>query len=263
MPKVHVNDIEMYYEIRGQGVPLVLIHGLGSSARDWEAQVPEFAQAYRVVTVDLRGHGRSDAPQGPYSIDMFASDLAALLQVLSLMPAHVIGLSMGSAVAWHLALDYPQVVHTLVLTNMSAEVPVKTWSARWTFYSRVLMVHVLGMHQVGKLLAPKLFPRPEQADQRRKMIQRWAQNDKNAYLRALYTLKNWSVMDRLGEVQCPVLVVASDQDYSSLTHKKEYTLRMPRAELVVIEDARHALPLEKPAAFNAAVMKFLASNATT
>jgi 3-oxoadipate enol-lactonase len=263
MPKLRVNDIEMYYEIIGQGDPLLFIHGLGSSARDWESQLPEFSMAFEVITLDLRGHGSSDAPNGPYHIGLFASDVAALIRKLSKVPVHVVGLSMGSAVAWHLAIDYPDLVRTLVLTNMSAEMPVKTWAARWFFYSRVLIVSVLGMHRMARMLAPKLFPKPEQAEQRIKMIQRWSQNDKKAYLNSLYALKDWSVMDRLEGVKCPVLVLASDGDYSPLTHKEAYTQRMEKAQLVVVKDAHHALPLENPMAFNAAVMHFLAHSATT
>lgn len=263
MPTIKVNNIEMYYEISGNGAPLLFIHGLGSSSKDWEEQVPAFSKNYRVITVDLRGHGRSEAPQGPYTIDLFAADVAALLRELETEPAHVAGLSMGSAVAWHLALDYPEVVRTLVLTNMSAEVPVKTPSAYWLFYSRVFIVRLLGMRRMGKVLAPELFPRPDQARQRQKMIRRWAENDKNTYLHALYALKNWSVMNRLGAVQCPVLVMAADRDYSPLAHKKEYTRRMPRAELKIITDTRHALPLEKPAEYNAEIGRFLARFSTT
>jgi pimeloyl-ACP methyl ester carboxylesterase len=258
MPKIKVNDIEMYYEISGQGDPLIFIHGLGSSARDWEFQVPKFTEVYQVVTVDLRGHGRSESPKGPYTIALFALDVAALVRELFRKPVHVVGLSMGSAVAWHLALDYPEVVRTLVLTNMSAEVPVKTWAMRLAFYSRVMIVRMLGMHMMGRVLAPRLFPEPGQTDLRRKMIERWGQNNKEGYMNSLYALKNWGIMDRLEEIQCPVLVMSADQDYSPLDHKKEYTRRMPQAELVVIQKARHALPLEKPEAFNAAVLNFLA-----
>jgi 3-oxoadipate enol-lactonase len=262
MPKIQVNDIEMYYEISGQGDPLIFIHGLGSSTRGWEVQVPEFSRTYQVITMDLRGHGRSDVPIGPYSIDLFASDVAALVRGLFQKPVHVVGLSMGSAVAWQLALDYPDLVRTLVLANMSAEVPVKSWAMRLAFYSRVMVVRLLGMQQMGRVLAPRLFPEPGQADLRRKMIEHWGQNDKKGYLRSLYALKNWSVKDRLEEVQCPVLVMAADQDYSPLDHKREYTRRMPQAELVVIQNAHHALPLEKPEAFNAAVLNFLARRKT-
>lgn len=257
MPKTKINDIDIHYETSGQGVPLLFIHGLGSSLRDWEAQVAAFSRDYQVITVDLRGHGQSDKPAGPYSIGLFAADVAGLLDHLKTGPAHVVGLSMGSAVAWHLALDHSQVVRTLVLTNMSAAVPVKGLRARCAFYIRVFIIRVLGMKKLGEILARRLLPKPEHAVQRQTLIRRWAENDKKASLTALYALKNWSVMDRLADVKCPVLVVASDQDYSPLEHKEEYVRRMPRAELTVVDDARHGLPLEWPEIYNDRVRAFL------
>lgn len=82
MPKIQSNGINLYYEIHGEGQPLLLIHGLGSSARDWEMQVDEFAKSFRVITLDLRGHGQSDQPRGPYSLSMFAADTVGLLKGL-------------------------------------------------------------------------------------------------------------------------------------------------------------------------------------
>ncbi len=71
MPKKLVGDIEIYYEITGEGEPLLLVHGLGSSTRDWEEQVPIFSQKYQVITVDIRGHGETDKPKGAYDISNF------------------------------------------------------------------------------------------------------------------------------------------------------------------------------------------------
>src|SRR5690349_9844570 len=117
MPTVQVNSIRLYYEIHGTGQPLVFIHGLGSSTRDWEAQVPEFSKSYQVVTFDLRGHGRSGKPAGPYSMAMFSADLADLLETLDIAAAHVVGLSLGGAIAFQFALDDPARVRTLTIVN--------------------------------------------------------------------------------------------------------------------------------------------------
>jgi 3-oxoadipate enol-lactonase len=77
MPKIQSNGINLYYEIHGEGQPLLLIHGLGSSARDWEYQVAEFSESYEVITFDLRGHGQSDKPAGPYSMELTAPTWSA------------------------------------------------------------------------------------------------------------------------------------------------------------------------------------------
>ena len=90
MPTLSANNIKLYYEEQGDGQPLVFIHGLGSSTDDWESQVPEFSQYYRVITFDLRGHGKSEKPAGPYQIPMMVADLAGLLQTLNVPAVHLV-----------------------------------------------------------------------------------------------------------------------------------------------------------------------------
>ena len=78
MPKFRCNDIDLFYEITGKGEPIVFIHGLGSSGRDWEYQIDYFSDHYQVIVLDVRGHGNSDKPPGPYSIPLFARDLSLI-----------------------------------------------------------------------------------------------------------------------------------------------------------------------------------------
>jgi pimeloyl-ACP methyl ester carboxylesterase len=110
---------------------------------------------------------------------------------------------------------------------------------------------------VGRLLAHTLFVKPEQDDLRRTFVRRWAQNDKQAYLQAMDAIMRWSVADRLGRIPTPTLLVSSDEDYTPVTAKRRMAARMPNAEVAVVGDARHALPVERPAAFNATVEAFL------
>ena len=82
VPKLNINNIEIYYEISGQGEPLLLIHGLGSCSEDWQLQVPVLSQYYRILTPDLRGHGKSDKPPQRYNVDITTSDIVELLKSL-------------------------------------------------------------------------------------------------------------------------------------------------------------------------------------
>ena len=100
MPLKPVNNINMYYEVLGHGEPLLFIHGLGSSTRDWENQIDFFSKNYQVILVDVRGHGQTDKPPGSYSISMFANDIAGLLDQLELPSVHVVGISMGGMIAF-------------------------------------------------------------------------------------------------------------------------------------------------------------------
>ena len=257
MPQKLIRDININYEIIGDGQPLLFIHGLGSSLRDWEEQVPVFSKKFKVITLDLRGHGQTDKPKGPYSISMFAEDIAELIKSLKVDPVHVVGISLGGAIGFHLAINHPYITKSLVVVNMSASVPIKTLKEKQMFFLRVLIVKMMGMRKMGEVLAKRLFIKPEQEELRERMASRWAENDKKAYLSSLKTLKNWSVLERLHEIKCPTLVVSADEDYTPLSAKEEYTALIPNAKLVVIEDARHAVSVEKPGELNTILMDFL------
>lgn len=260
MSRLRTNDIELFYEVQGEGEPLVLLHGLGSSTWDWEPQVPEFSKNYRVVSLDLRGHGRSDKPLGPYTIPMFAADTAGLLNVLGIESAHIVGLSLGGAVAFQLALDAPALVKTLVIVNSGPSMAGPGGDIQKEVDSRVAIVDQLGMRGMGQALAPRLFPKPEHASQRENLIERWAENDPRAYIDALKSMVGWDVVKQIGSIQCPTLVIASDQDYTPVALKEAYAKLMPNAQVVVIPDAHHAVTLERPQAFNAVLAQFLAEH---
>lgn len=116
MPQATVGDIEIYYEIQGQGDPLLLIMGLGGNLLDWGQTVPNaLAESFQVILFDNRGAGRSGQPPGPYSMPQMAADAAGLLAHLDIASAHVFGVSMGGMIAQNLALDFPERVDKLVL----------------------------------------------------------------------------------------------------------------------------------------------------
>ncbi len=261
MPKLNVGDVELYYETVGQGEPLLFIHGLGSSARDWQLQVDFFAEHYQVVTFDARGHGQSDKPPGPYGVPLFAQDSAGLIKALHLAPTHVVGVSMGGMMALQLALDAPDLVRSIVVVNSTSEIVARSWRDYVTFFQRLFVTRVLGMRRTGEFLGKRLFPKPEQEELRLMFVERWAENDKRAYLDAMRGLVGWSVSERLGEIRCPTLVIAADEDYSPLEVKQAYTAKIPGAELVVIEDSRHGTPVDQPEKFNAALLEFLSRQA--
>src|SRR5690349_3136704 len=107
------DGVNISYDTFGSGDPVVLVHGLGSYVGDWQAQIDALSREFQVVAIDLRGHGESDKPAGPYSVALFASDVAAVIGGLRLGPSHVVGLSLGGAVAFQLAVDRPDVVRSL------------------------------------------------------------------------------------------------------------------------------------------------------
>ncbi len=260
MASVTVNGIRMHYQQHGAGEPLLLLHGLGSSSQDWELQYPAFAAQYRVIAPDLRGHGRTDKPPGPYSIELFASDALALLDALDVPRAHVVGISMGGMVAFQMAVEAPHRLASLIIVNSAPSLIPRSLGDRLRIAQRFLLFRLFGVRGIGRFLAGKLFPKPEHAELRQVFVQRWSQNDPRAYEASMRALFRWSVEDRLAEIRCPTLVVAADQDYSPVAHKEAYAAKMANARVAVVEDSRHATPVEKPEVFNALVLQFLGAH---
>jgi 3-oxoadipate enol-lactonase len=257
MPKLYIKDIDLYYETIGKGQPILFIHGLGSSSRDWEMQIPFFSKHYQVITLDLRGHGQSQKPPGPYSMSLFAKDVAELVKLLGIVPVHVVGISLGGMIAFQLGVDYPELVKSLVIVNSGPEVVVRTMKDRWNVFMRFATVRLLGMRKMGEVLSKRLFPKAEQSDTQKLFVERWAENDTRAYVDTLRAIVGWSVSDRIHKITLPTLIVAADGDYTSVSAKEAFVSRMPQAELVVIRDSRHATPVDSPEKFNETVMSFL------
>jgi pimeloyl-ACP methyl ester carboxylesterase len=120
MPYAKVNGIKIYYEIYGNGDPLILIGGLGSQIQSWAVQIPIYSKRFRVIVFDNRGMGKSDKPDVPYTTELMADDAAMLLNTLGIESSHVAGKSMGGMIGQWLAIKYPEKVKKLVLGCTSA-----------------------------------------------------------------------------------------------------------------------------------------------
>ena len=255
MPFHSIDGAQIHVDAHGTGAPLLFIHGLGSSGRDWEPQVPYFSARYQTLTCDLRGHGRSSRPPGPYSIEQFARDVLVVLRQRDALPAHVVGLSMGGMVALELAAHNPERLRSLTVVNSSVDVRLQTWRDVWFYVTRRVAVQILGMERVGQLIAQRLFPNNARLQQT--FVERWRWNDKAAYLHSVDAIMGWSVADRLPRITVPTLMVSAEHDYTPVAAKNRAVAHLPNAELAVVEGTRHALPAERPDAFNALLEDFL------
>lgn len=248
---------QLHYEVYGHGKPLVLVHGLGSSTLDWEYQIPELAAHYRVIALDVRGHGRSDKPHERYNMATFADDVASLIEHCQLGPVHLVGISMGGMIGFQLAVDRPELLASLTIINSGPEVKAKSANDYLQIAKRWSLSRLLSLETIGKALGKLLFPKPEQADLRAKIEQRWPQNDKRAYLSSLDAIIGWGVRERISRITCPTLVISGDRDYTTVAQKQTYVDQLSNARLVVIEDSRHATPMDQPQRFNSCLLEFL------
>lgn len=256
------NGGKLYYEVAGSGLPLVLVHGGLVNSGLWDKQFFALAQHHRVIRYDVRGYGQSDGPTAPFS---HHDDLRQLLDFLNIERAAVLGLSMGGAIAIDFALAYPE--RTLALIPVAAAISglrppdsVRSqWSAIGEAYERgdkalalelSLQVWTIGPQRTPdqvdaavldhvRAMTEHEFARPEIDEDLMQQL------DPPAY-------------DRLGDIQMPTLVISGDADIpyinGNMTH---LAATVPGAQHVVIHDAAHHLPLEKPEQFNDAVLEFL------
>lgn len=261
MPTIETNDINIHYELFGQGQPILFIHGLGSSGRDWEYQVNHFQKTRQVITIDVRGHGQSDKPPGPYSVSLFATDTAELIEALDIDPIDVVGISMGGMIAFQLAVDRPDLIKSMVIVNSGPELIPRTLKERLLIRQRFVIVRILGMRKMGEVLSKRLFIKPEQEELRQQLVQRWAENDPYAYRETMRALVGWSIVDKIDTINCPVLIIAADEDYTPVADKEACVAKLPNARLEIVADSRHATAVEHPEQFNSIVSSFLTETA--
>lgn len=251
-----LNGARLYFQTSGAGLPLLLLHGLGSSSEDWEYQLPEFSRHFQVIAPDFRGFGGSSR-QGPYGVESFADDAWKLLDHLKVDRFHLLGYSMGGAVAMQMALDRPDRIGGLVLSNTLPSFRPDTLAKRMMLSSRLFMMSLLGPRRLSEAVALKLFPRPDQAVLRARIARRRASNDKAAYLGSLRALVHWSVRERLRELNRPVLVLAAEQDYFPRADVEAFAAALPQSTLEIIPGARHGMPLGAPGPYNRVVLDYL------
>ena len=265
MPRQYVDGLAIHYELYPSAAnapvdTVLLLHGLGSSTLDWAEQIPALASVYDVLLVDLRGHGQSDKPPGPYSINDMANDVARVVSELGLTQLHVVGLSMGAQVALQLALDYPALVATVTAVNSPADMKPRRLRDKLTVAQRKLLVRLLGMRRVGRIIANRLLPGDEFTARRQLFADRWSDNDPASYQASLDASLNWDITPELPDIRQAILVVAASGDYTPLAWKKRIVDLAPNAQMVLIENSRHALPVERPEPFNAALLEFLGNS---
>ena len=260
MPHQFVNGIRLRYETWGIGTtPLVLLHGLGSSADDWFLQLPAFAPHFLCLAVDLRGHGLSDKPNGRYSVGLFASDVAELLRELNLTSAHILGLSLGGMVAQQLAVAYPQRVRSLVLLNTLPGLwPPPRQFVRVAAHRLPSLLHTTDMSQVAAHVADELFPDPALCILKAQAEARLAANDPSAYRRAILALARFWPGSALQRITCPTLIIIGEADrVVPGIYQSRLRRALPHAQYVSIPGSGHASNIDSPGMVNTAVLEFL------
>ena len=256
--KAKSNGIEINYTIEGRGPWIVMSHSLACDRSMWDEQAQLLKANHRVLRFDTRGHGGSDAPDGAYTLDMFAEDLRGLLEGLSVENPHFVGLSMGGMIGMTFALKYPGRFRSLVLCDTSSRIPPEAGSI-WE--GRIKIAADQGMDPLVEPTLQRWFTEPFYKANKPMMtrVGQMIRNTKpSGYVGCCKAIPKIDVTDRLGAVKCPVQIIVGDQDVGTpVAMSRAIHDAIPGSELVVIPSASHLSNLEQPAAFNKALAGFL------
>lgn len=262
--RLTANGIQMHYTLNGPAsAPVVtLSHSLATNLAMWEPQASALAARYRVLRYDTRGHGGTDAPDGPYSLELLAEDAVALLRALGIERTHFVGLSMGGMIGQILALTHPDMLRSLVLCDTSSRVPPE---ARPVWDDRIRMAESQGMEPHVEPTLGRWFTPPFAAKNQpilesvRAMIR---QTKPQGYVGCCHAIKSLDLTDRLPAITIPTLIVVGEDDPGTpVAASRAIHERIARSELVVLKSASHLSNIEQPETFTKALLDFLGRRA--
>jgi len=253
---------QIYYQVRGNGTPLVLLMGFGADGNVWEQHVLEYERHFRCILLDNRGVGKSDSPDGPYTTEMMATDTVAVMDHLGVLRIQVAGISMGGAIAQSLALDHPERVKSLVL--------ISTWP-RFNNYAKTVYENLKKLRRVVPaddfmallqlwIFAPpyyELFLDDLKTGQRGALDNSKPQTT-SGFDGQLDACIGHDVVDRLHEIKVPTLITIGMMDiftppaFSEILHEK-----IERSEIVRFPSGGHVHHWEDLERFNEVTARFI------
>ena len=267
MPKVSVNGLKLYYEIEGDGAPVVLIPGFAAGRWIWFKQTAELARNFRVIIFDPRGVSASDKPEGPQTITLLADDVAHLLETIGIESAHIVGASFGGFVAQEFALKFSAMTRKLVLCCTSFGGPNHVVPAPETLQA---LASTKGLNSEERMRANLLLAfTPEyvrtQVDEVNRIVHLRATNEvpEHIYLSQLQAAMSFNTESRLAEIKSPTLVLSGDADVIvPVQNSRNLAAKIPGAQLKMIEGGSHTFFIEQAREFNRVVAEFLATDNT-
>ena len=248
MPHLNRDGVQIYYEDHGSGSPLLLSHGYTATSQMWEGQVAAFSNRYRLITWDMRGHGRSDSPADPaqYSEDLTVADMAALLDHLEIDTATLGGLSLGGYLTLAFYRRHPQRATALLLFDTGPGYKNDEARNGWNRHAERRAT------DLEERALAALNQSPEVAASRHRGAQGLA-----LAARGMLVQRNAKVIEMLPTISVPTLVLAGAEDTPFLAATDYMTMKIPGATKAIIPHAGHASNLDQPKAFNDAVSSFL------
>ena len=256
---IQANGINISYEVAGEGPWLLFSHSLGCSKAMWQPQFDLLAESFQVVRYDTRGHGQTDAPAGPYSLDMLADDVKGLCDALGIDQCHSIGLSMGGMIGQTVALKYPDLLLSLTLadtTSVYGPAALPFWQTR----SQTVLTQ--GMAALVTPSMERWFTAPFREAEAEFMheVRQWIlDTPAHGYAACCLAIAAIDTTARLNEITIPTLVIVGEDDAATPPAMAEAIhAQIAGSRLVVLPSAAHIASVEQADAFNEALQDFLA-----
>ena len=254
-----VNGITIAYSDQGTGLPIVFLHAFPMNRTMWAAQKNALSSQFRIITIDLRGHGESDAPLGRYTLDQSADDVSALLDHLAIPQAVFAGLSMGGYILLAFYRKYADRVKGLILADTRAQ--ADTVEGKDGRFQMAQTAYTNGPSAIADLMIPKILSpvtiqtKPDLVQQVRAMIEGNQISGITGDLMAM--AERPDSVPLLAQITCPTQIIVGELDQGTPpSDAKLMAEKIPGARLAIIPNAAHMTNLERPDAFNQIVGSF-------
>ncbi|SOY85239.1 alpha/beta fold hydrolase [Cupriavidus taiwanensis] len=261
--RIHADGAELHVRLDGADGPwVILAHALAADHTLWDITARHLAGRYRVVRPDLRGHGASDAPLGPYTMTRLADDVVAVMDALQIPQAHFCGISVGGMVGQSMGLRHPERLLSLTLVATNSQTPME---AHPMWHNRIGQAEAHGMASLadatlGRWLSPAFHAsHPDEVLRIRDML---VATPIRGYVGVAEAIMAFDLAGALSRIHCPTLVVAGEQDQgATVAMAQSIAAAIAGSRLEVVPQAAHLVHVEQPERFHAALDAFLGSAA--
>jgi pimeloyl-ACP methyl ester carboxylesterase len=254
LPFTSINGLKTFYEVEGKGKPLVLVHGAGGATTYWFNQLSGLSSEFRVIAIDLPGHGKSEPLKGKPSIEQYAKHLDAFINGMKLSKVVLLGHSMGGLIVQHITLNHPEIVEKLIIVDSSAKFPGRSGSGPSFRHAASMDANTIA----ASLFSQKTLRKTDATSLMKQIIRGMSPEFAlNVLLRDFELADEVDFTGRLKAIGAPTLIVHGADDVLPVSLANYLHENIKGSKLEIIPDAGHMVMMEKPTEFNNAIMKFI------
>ncbi len=263
MPLANINNINIYYEIHGEGEPLVLIAGLASDSQSWQFVINSLSEHFKTIVFDNRGVGRSDTPKPPYTVTQMAKDTISLMDHLKIERAHILGHSLGGFIAQEIAINYPERIYKLILESTAPFSFERNTYLLYNFYQAWksgMDMELWFRDFCFWMFSPKTIANKKFMDSLiRYNLEYPYPQPIEGFLGQIIAIENFNSSDKLFKIQAETLILIGEEDIMIRAKEAELLYQgISRATYpIYIDKAAHSIQAEASKAFSNSVLGFL------